>query len=147
MILSEDSSSDLFGLICGKEIGRGQYRTVYQHQLEPDKVVKHDTCANWSNVHEWQLYCELQDLPLGKWLAPVYWLSPRGIWMIQAKTTPIEIGKFPKKVPAIFADLKPSNWGMFEGRPVCHDFGNSRVYTLAREAGKVMQPVTWEHHV
>lgn len=23
MILSEDSSSDLFGLICGKEIGRG----------------------------------------------------------------------------------------------------------------------------
>lgn len=147
MNLSEDSSSDLFGLLCGAEIGRGEYRSVYQHRMDDKLVVKHDTCENWSNVHEFTLYRELQDTPLGKWLAPAYWLSPRGIWLIQAKTTPIEIGNYPKRVPAIFADLKPSNWGMFEGRPVCHDYGNNRVYTLAKVAGKVLQRVALEHHV
>jgi hypothetical protein len=147
MILSEDSSSDLFGLFCGQEIGRGQYRTVYQHQLEKNRVIKHDTCVNWSNVHEWSIFCEFQHTPLGKWLAPIYWLSPRGIWMIQAKTTPIKIGNYPKRVPAMFADIKPENWGMWRGHPVCHDFGNHSLLALARKPAAAMQQVVWEHHV
>ena len=147
MTLSDDSSSDLFGMFCGAQLGRGQYRTVYQHQLEPGRVIKHDTCENWSNVHEFSMYREFQHTPLGKWLAPVYWLSPRGLWLIQAKTTPIKPGKFPKKVPAIFADLKPANWGMWRGHPVCHDFGNNRLFALAKKPGMQLHSVLWEHHL
>lgn len=147
MQLSEDSSSDLFGFFCGKELGRGQYRTVYEHQLEKNRVIKHDTCVNWSNVNELQIFQEYQDSPIGKWLAPVYWLSPRGIWLIQARTTPIKIGKLPKRVPALFADLKPENWGMWQGRPVCHDYGNNALHRLAKKPAAAMQSVVWEHHV
>lgn len=143
MQLSDDSSSDLFGMFCGKEIGRGQYRTVWQHQLDKKLVIKHDTCVNWSNVHEWSIFCELQYGPLEKWLAPVYWLSPRGIWLIQARTTPLKDGQFPKRVPAMFSDVKPENWGMWRGHPVCHDYGNHALYRLGRKTGALMQTVAW----
>lgn len=147
MQLSDDSSSDLFNLICGKEVGRGQYRTVFEHHFDKKLVVKHDSGENWSNVNEFQLWCEFRDTPLGKWLAPVEWLSPRGLWLIQARTTPIAIGKFPKKVPALFADLKPSNWGIYKGRPVCHDYGNHAIYTVGRQSASQLKPVVWEHHL
>jgi len=147
MRLSDDSSSDLFHFICGPEIGRGQYRAVFENCFDKNLVVKHDSGENWSNVNEFQIWCEYRDTPLGKWLAPVEWISPRGLWLIQARTTPIPVGEFPKKVPALFADLKPSNWGMLNGRPVCHDYGNHSVFTLAKELASIMQKVVWEHRV
>lgn len=101
MQLSEDSSSDLFGFFCGKELGRGQYRTVYEHQLEKKRVIKHDTCVNWSNVNEFQIFQEYQDSPIGKW----------------------------------------------QGRPVCHDYGNNALHRLAKKPAAAMQSVVWEHHV
>lgn len=145
MILNDSEATDLFHLLCGEEIGRGQYRVVYQHALDRRLVVKHDTRANWSNVQEYAMWCNLQDGALSKWLAPVEWLSPGGIWLIQAKTRPIPIGKYPKKVPAIFADIKPENWGLYKGRPVCHDYGNHAAFVLAEKAGAALETVVWEH--
>lgn len=147
MRLSDDSASDLFHLVCGEELGNGAYRTVYAHCLDKTKVVKHDNGSNWSNINEFQIWSEYQDTPLADWLAPVHFISARGLWLIQARTTPIPIGKYPKKVPAIFADLRPANWGMYKGRPVCHDYGNHSVFTLAKKPGSVLQAVTWEHYV
>ncbi|OGB23337.1 MAG: hypothetical protein A3I66_01340 [Burkholderiales bacterium RIFCSPLOWO2_02_FULL_57_36] len=147
MRLSDDSATDLFRLICGPELGSGQYRQVYEHIFDKKLVVKHDSGTNWSNVNEFQIWCEFRDTPLGKWLAPVEWISPRGLWIVQARTKPIPIGKFPKKVPALFADLKPSNWGMYKGRPVCHDYGNHSLYTVGRASVSQLKPVVWEHHL
>lgn len=145
--LRNDSADDLFNLITGAEIGRGQYRVVYEHQFDKKLVIKQDSGENFSNLNEWQIYQEFKDTPLGQWLAPIFHCSPRGMWIVQARTKPIPIGKYPKRVPELFADLKPGNWGMYRGRPVCHDYGNHRLYTLARAPASKLQSVVWEHHV
>lgn len=143
MRLSDDSSSDLFHLICGPLIGEGQYRQVFEHALDKSRVVKHDSGANFSNISEWELWGEVEGTSLEKWLAPVYWLSPRGLWLIQARTDPIRESELPKRVPSIFADLKASNWGLFQGRPVCHDYGNHAAYRIAAKHGKAMKRADW----
>ena len=32
-------------------------------------------------------------------------------------------------MPSFFADLKRSNWGELDGRPVCHDYGVTQLGT------------------
>lgn len=142
-ILSQESSSDLFHLFCGEKLGEGIYREVFQHALDETRVIKLDNRKNWSNVHEFSMWVDLQHTELGKWMAPVYWMSPSGIWLIQAKTTPIPDNKLPKQVPAVFTDLKSSNWGMYKGRPVCHDYANNLAYSLAAGSGKRMKTANW----
>lgn len=141
--LSETLSDDLYHLVCGSEIGRGTYRTVYNTVLNPDWVVKRDTGENYSNIMEWQIYDEFKNNPLARWLAPVYYMSPRGLWLVQAKTEPLQRGQMPDRVPALFADTKPENWGMLNGKPVCHDYGNNRVFDLAGKHGKKLRKVTF----
>lgn len=145
MILAQQSSDDLFYMLTGDKLGEGQYRTVYDYQLEKGRVIKHDTRENWSNVSEHMLYGVSMGTELEKWLAPVYWLSPGGIWLIMAKTTPIPAGKLPKKVPKIFTDLKPENWGMYKGRPVCHDYGNNAALTIALNMGGSPKLANWSN--
>ena len=141
--LHTDSAEDLFNFIAGAEIGRGQYRVVYEHAFDKKLVIKQDSGENFSNLNEWMLYQEFKDTVLGKWMAPVLQCSPRGMWIIQARTTPIKKGKFPKRVPELFADVKPSNWGMYRGRPVCHDFGNHRLYTVGIAPASKLRSAVW----
>ncbi len=143
-VLSDVAADDLFNLVCGDVIGRGQYRTVYEHHLRTECVIKHDNRGNYSNVLEFTLWKEVEGTPLEKWFAPVYWLSPGGIWLVQAKTEPLRAGELPKRVPAIFADLKAANWGWLNGRPVCHDFGNSQTYNLALAAAGNLLRAEWD---
>ena len=139
MNLSDMENEDLFNLMCGKVLGRGAYRTVYSCPIREDWVVKLDTCENFSNICEYQIYRELQDTPIGKWLAPVRWVSAKGMWLIQDKTEPIQRKQMPKKIPSLFADIKLDNWGMLKGRPVCHDYGNNYVYELAGKHGRKLK--------
>lgn len=139
--LSETSADDLYYLMCGREIGQGCYRTVYSTILNKDWVIKRDTGENYSNIMEWQIYDEFKNTPIAKWLAPVYYMSPRGLWLVQAKTEPLQQAQMPTRVPAIFADTKLDNWGMWEGSPVCHDYGNNRVFDIARKQGKKLRKV------
>lgn len=145
--LHNDGADDLFNLMAGEELGRGKYRIVYDNHLMPGTVIKQDSGENHSNLMEWILWNEYKDTPLGKWMAPCDYISPRGIWLIQKKTIPALPGSFPKRVPALFCDLKPENWGCYEGRVVCHDYGNNALFTVAQNPAKRMQSVVWEHHV
>lgn len=146
MILSDESGSDLFNLMCGPKLGTGQHREVYECAMDDSRVVKHDHGTNWSNIEEYKIWCEYRDTPIGKWLAPVHWISPRGLWLIQSRTKPIEIGKFPKRIPALFADIKPDNWGLLDGRPVCHDYGNHGLFIVGFDAARALRPAVWEHY-
>lgn len=145
--LQKDAPEDLFNLLTGKTIGWGQYRRVYEHAFDKRLVIKQDDGQNFSNLNEWQVWNEFKDTPLGLWLAPVHFCSPRGLWIVMARTRPIPIGKFPKRIPALFTDIKPDNWGMYRGRPVCHDYGNHTVFTLARPHASKLKAAHWEHHV
>lgn len=136
-------SNDMLNLFCGKLLGEGTYRKVFEMRLDPSMVVKRDSGANWSNISEWQLYSELHDTPIGKWMAPCWHISPMGLWLVQARTTPILFSDLPKEVPAIFADTKQANWGWFEGRAVCHDYGNHMAYRLSNKPGARMKTPTW----
>ena len=59
----------------------------------------------------------------------------------------IALGLVGEGVRTVFADIKPENWGMWRGHPVCHDFGNHSLLALARKPAAAMQQVVWEHHV
>lgn len=134
----------MFRLLCGEEIGQGCYRTVYEYAMDPKMVVKRDSRENWSNVSEFEVWQNLGGTPLGEWLAPVHWLSPGGIWMIQARTTPFKRERqFPKEIPAVFCDVKAENWGMYRGRPVCHDYGNHMLYQLAQKSAGRLVKCEW----
>lgn len=141
--LTDIQSEDLLNFLCGEKLGAGQYRTVFAHQFDDGKVIKMDNMGNFSNVREYRLWEELRDTPLAKWLAPCYGLSGYGVWLLQARTEPLQRAQLPKKIPALFCDLKLSNWGMFEGRPVCHDYGNSLLYTIAEKHGAGLVRADW----
>lgn len=105
-------------------IAEGCFRRVYVNPLKPDTVLKeeiHD--GKFCNVEEWAMWQEYREHELGKWLAPCMAISPNGRWLVQAKTRTLM--KLPERIPAIFADLKRENWGLYRGRPVCHDYGSN----------------------
>lgn len=114
-------------LIIGtKLLGEGQYRKVYEHAYNPHWVVKVESLSkNFANPLEWEAWTQLQFTRISGWLAPCLHISPAGGVLIQAKTSPIwDLDELPKRVPALFTDLKRENWGKLKGRIVCHDYGN-----------------------
>lgn len=141
--MKKRSAVDLVNLACGAVVGRGVFRTVFECRFNPEWVLKHDTQENRSNIFEHSLWNELRGTALEKWLAPVEWISDDGFWLVQQKTEPLRRADLPKKVPSIFCDLKLANWGMLNGRPVCHDYGNSLLYALARKHGAALKNANW----
>jgi hypothetical protein len=143
--LPQMHGEDLMNLMCGNLLGSGQYRHVYSGKQDASLVFKYErTFERCCNRAEMELWVEMQDHPLGKWLAPCVALSPDGTWLIQRRTEPLQFSQLPEKIPKIFCDAKIENWGMFEGRVVCHDYGNNNMlYALARRYGVKLETVTW----
>lgn len=113
---------DFIRLFCGELIGEGSSRQVYELEIDPTKVVKVETGAqSFQNIIEWETWNEVRHTKWSGWFAPCLWISPCGIAMIQARTTPIK--KAPKEIPNFFTDLKLSNFGRLKGRFSCHDYG------------------------
>lgn len=137
-MLEPEYATDLFKMLCGHEIGYGAYRTVYDCNINPEWVVKRDSGDNFSNIFEYEMYREYQDTKIGKWLAPVHWVSQRGLWPVMSKTEPLPKAKLPKRIPAIFADTHPGNFGWLNGRVVCHDYGNNNLFKLASKGALEM---------
>jgi hypothetical protein len=120
------TSRELAALMLEKEIGTGQYRHVWSSELNPGRVLKVEMndCA-FKNVMEWEVWQAVKDTKFSRWFAPCYAISPVGVWMVQHRTTPLDhIDQLPKRIPAFFTDLKPNNWGLIDGRVVCHDYSN-----------------------
>ena len=43
--------------------------------------------------------------------------------LVQQYARPARREELPEKVPSFFTDMKVSNWGIYEGRPVAVDYG------------------------
>lgn len=122
---SKPSAQDMFDMLCGKFLGEGCFREVFEFRLDPEYVIKFETRGEcFANATEWQIWnrvCEW-DSDDKNWFAPCWAISPRGDWLIQKRTKPVATKDLPERVPNCFTDLKDDNWGWLEDRVVCHDY-------------------------
>lgn len=132
--------TELGRMIVGRKIGNGVYRKVYRHRHDDSLVIKIENGgSNFCNVKEWEIWKEVEDEPFSKWFAPCEYISPCGLVLMQKKTIAAPARNMPKKVPTMFRDLKTANWGMYQGRAVCHDYGNNALTT----GGRKLKNVNW----
>lgn len=122
---------ELFKLMCGKQLGEGSSRAVYEHKSDRSLVFKFQAPNDgFQNVIEWETWQRVKYTELAEWFAPCISISPCGTVLVQKRTRPASV--HPDKVPAFFTDLKLQNFGMLlhdpdneeaGGRFVCHDYG------------------------
>ncbi len=117
---------DAFNMLCGKFIGEGIHRKVFECKLRDDLVVKveADELRNFANVFEMQFWCDNQYCKdISKWLAPCEFLSPDGMVLLQKKCSAVPFDyKLPDKMPEFMTDFKRANFGIMDGKLVCVDY-------------------------
>lgn len=119
-VLARDTAS----MILGPQRGHGTHRAIFDHATDPGLIVKVETgSGDFNNVREWDAWQAVKDTDFATWFAPVVEISPAGLLLVMKRCTPATIESLPDKVPAFFTDLKAENWGFYEGRPVCLDYG------------------------
>lgn len=123
-IFSGVVAKDFRDLVIGKKLGSGASREVYEWRPDPKLVVKVELNKfDWSNIKEWDVWAAIEHTKLAQWFAPCAEIAGNGAVMLQYRTQPIRRSELPDKIPALFTDTKLANWGMLDGRPVCHDYG------------------------
>lgn len=112
--------------MCGKLIGEGQDRKVFELPITNDKwCVKFETGFGrlFQNVEEWNIWEAVKHTPYAKWFAPCHWISPNGKVLIMRQTEKLRPSEYPDKVPNFFTDMKFDNFGLLDGAFVAHDYG------------------------
>ncbi len=142
--MSDNSSvhREAFWMLVGERIGYGMSRAVYECKLRPDCVVKvEDAQQRFQNIMEWETWQRVKGTEFEKWFAPCEWISPAGVVLVMKFTNPLRKQEYPEKMPAFLTDFKRSNYGMYNGRVVCHDYGTHLM--LENGMTKRMQKVDW----
>lgn len=115
-----------FNLLCGDLLGEGIHRKVFECTIDPSLVVKVETAEEYrsfANVAEHKNWDENELYkPVAKWLAPVVAISPCGLVMLQKRVIPLRDSELPAQLPAFLTDVKPANFGLYEGRVVACDY-------------------------
>lgn len=125
-------------IFCGKRIGEGVSREVFEFVLDKRYVVKIDTTEDFDNIMEWKIWHHLKDYKaLSQHLAPCIWMMPNGKVLIQRKIR--FKGKYPDKMPNLFTDLKYQNYGFIGKRIVCCDYSRSNLF----KSGRVRKVKWW----
>ena len=115
---------DFLNLFAGTLLGEGCSRKVFEHRHDKTLVIKVEEGPTHHNVGEWDAWCAWGVAKPGQWLAPCVALSPRGRVLLQRRVTPVTLEELPESVPQFLTDLKVSNFGRYEGRIVCCDYGS-----------------------
>jgi hypothetical protein len=140
---SEATLQDTFSLLCGRLLGGGIHRSVYECRIRPDLVVKveSDELRYFANVHEHKFWADNQHRDsVARWLAPSEYLSPDGRVSLQKRVDPIAPSQeLPDALPAFLTDVKRSNFGWLDGRLVCVDYAMAAQSAIAR-----LRRVCWE---
>jgi hypothetical protein len=116
--------------LLGDIIGAGIGRRVFENSLDKSLVFKVEDCngSRFQNVLEWETWQNAKGTKLERWLAPCDWISHSGSILLQRRTTPAF--KYPPRLPAFLTDTKRSNYGMLNGKFVCHDYGTNVAMSL-----------------
>ena len=138
-IQPEDSIETIIEKICGEMIGQGTYRDVYELKGNPRYVVKIErdmSTGRFCNATEWVNWCDLRFWDfIEPWLCPCVRITETSQVLIQKRAKPISMDLLPENVPAVFTDLKRSNWGILNKRPVLLDYPYLK-YTMSQRMRK-----------
>lgn len=135
---------DFIRMFCGPLIAKGTARSVYEMTGQPNLVIKVElTEGTFQNIAEWQNWSSLQFTPWSQYLAPCRRISPCGHILIQERTVPLE--DVPLMLPDFFEDLKHANFGILNGRVVCHDYALTNLHERAITATEMrdVAPEEW----
>lgn len=117
---------EAFFLLCNRELGNGMSRQVFDSLVLPNSVIKIEARSrHFQNVIEYETWERVKDSPMARWFAPVESISSSGSVLIMAKTEPLRMEELPTKMPRFLCDFKRSNYGLYQGRVVCHDYGTN----------------------
>jgi len=127
---------DAFNMLCGKFIGQGIHRKVFECKIRPDLVVKVESDDNrsFANIFEMQFWDANQHYKeINKWLAPCEYLSPDGMILLQRKCSPVPFDyKLPAKLPEFLTDCKRDNFGIMDGKLVSVDYASTIINPSAK---------------
>lgn len=141
-----DMKDAVLDLFVGPNIGQGWSRHVYEIKGQPDRVLKVEHSKKFfSNIMEWKVWEAVKDTSYSKWFAPCYKISNSGVALIQARTIPITKEQFEEltELPDFLSDTFYANFGFFEDRVVCHDYGRTNFFKLGVEHVQMVHPHTY----
>lgn len=139
-------ADEILKSLIGYRIGRGVSREVFEMSHNPDLVLKIENMSKgwFANIAEYQTWNSVKGTPYERWFAPVHSLTVGGLMLVQSKTKPPAVRDLPAEIPAVFSDVGMKNFGMFEGRLVCHDYAlmQNRFWLNPKQKMK-MQKAFW----
>jgi hypothetical protein len=125
-------------LFVGGEIGSGSFRRTYEMLQEPDHVLKVQYGSGHHNAIEWETWQAAKETKWAKWFAPCVRIDSWGSSLVMRKArtfeSEMEFLATIKRVPVFFHDVRWTNWGMLDGRPVCIDYGHTLLFNHGMDA-------------
>lgn len=124
-----DFDREAFAQFCiGYCWGHGTCRAVYQFRADEthETVVKIEKKGNgqFQNIHEWMIWNHAKNMPeVAKWLVPCIAISNCGSFLLAKRAEKILHHQLPEKVPVFLSDVKPENFGLYNGNVVALDYG------------------------
>lgn len=125
-------------------LGEGASRKVYALRRDPDLVLKiEDAGRTFNNQTEWMIWQEVKDWPIADWFAPCVAIDSWGSALLQRRTEPFECERDFREalrktrggyLPTLFSDTHHENFGMLDGRVVCHDYGYHKLFYQGAQA-------------
>lgn len=135
---------DGFNLLCGRQIGSGMTRQVFECNVDKSLVVKVEQAevrTHFQNLVEWLAWSRVAGTVYEKWFAPVIEISPDGRLLLMKRVEPAPTKSLPDLMPAFFTDFKSSNYGFYSGRFVCCDYGSHLLHEVGMS--KRLKKVDW----
>jgi hypothetical protein len=144
-----DSSviKDFINGMLGKALGSGVARQVWVSSLDETLVVKvQDPSSGLQNLLEWETYLACKETKWAKYLTPCIGISPCGLILVQKRIEPLNKKFESHKLPNFLTDFKRSNYGMFEDRVVCCDYGTNQLIDMGAKGKqiKLITPEWWD---
>lgn len=132
--------ADLVRMMLGDRVGLGASREVYQFMANGRWIIKLEVRDTFQNVHEHEVWKLVRDTKWRRWFAPVVMVSECGQCLVMEQTVPLPLkAKRPAMMPSFFDDLKPENFGTFEGRIVCHDYGLTKLLSQGLDHARMVK--------
>ena len=129
-------------LFVGEYLGGGVSRRVWALVDNPYEVIKVEYAKSFCNMLEWTVWQEIQAVPeAAVWFAPCVRIDSWGMALIQKRTKPFESAEdfyaAAPELPWFFDDAHWANFGLLDGRVVCHDYGYNHFITACMKRGKM----------